>query len=162
MSKKIRVGALISGGGSNLQAIIDACEANKIDGEMVFVGSDNPAARGLERAGKHGIPTFVVNYESTIQGYKKDPGTVTLPDDFDYEEICSKQSIFDPDVDEEKVRRLDIGIFVEHVDHIHLHQPDRKHQHDADAQRGDDGYRLVVGPVQIGETVTASHAFRRR
>lgn len=104
MSKKIRVGALISGGGSNLQAIIDACEANKIDGEMVFVGSDNPAARGLERAGKHGIPTFVVNYESTIQGYKKDPGTVKLPDDFDYEEICSKQSIFDTNVDEENVK----------------------------------------------------------
>ena len=60
MSKKIRIGALISGGGSNLQAIIDACEANKIDGEMVFVGSDNPAARGLERAGKHGIPTFLL------------------------------------------------------------------------------------------------------
>ncbi len=37
MGKKIRIGALISGGGTNLQAIIDSCESGTIDGEMVFV-----------------------------------------------------------------------------------------------------------------------------
>jgi hypothetical protein len=51
--KKIRIGALISGGGTNLQAIIDACENGSIDGEMVFVGSDQPGAKGLERAKTH-------------------------------------------------------------------------------------------------------------
>ncbi|MFH1673561.1 MAG: phosphoribosylglycinamide formyltransferase, partial [Pseudomonadota bacterium] len=39
---KIRIGALVSGGGTNLQAIIDACEAGRINGQVVFVGSDNP------------------------------------------------------------------------------------------------------------------------
>ena len=38
MKSKIRIGALISGGGTNLQAIIDACEAGRIPGKMVFVG----------------------------------------------------------------------------------------------------------------------------
>ncbi|MBE9521012.1 MAG: phosphoribosylglycinamide formyltransferase, partial [Proteobacteria bacterium] len=47
MKKIIRIGALISRGGTNLQAIIDACESGRIDGKMVFVGSDNPEARGL-------------------------------------------------------------------------------------------------------------------
>jgi len=50
LGKKIRVGALISGGGTNLQAIIDASRRGAIDAELVFVGSDNPGAYGLERA----------------------------------------------------------------------------------------------------------------
>ena len=56
MKKKIRVGALISGGGTNLQAIIDASRRGAIDADLVFVGSDNPGAYGLERAKQHGIP----------------------------------------------------------------------------------------------------------
>ncbi len=52
MARKIRIGALISGGGSNLQAIIDACEDGKIEGQMAFVGSDAPEALGLQRARK--------------------------------------------------------------------------------------------------------------
>jgi len=34
MGKKIRIGALISGSGTNLQAIIDSCESGMIDGKM--------------------------------------------------------------------------------------------------------------------------------
>jgi len=44
--KKIRVGALVSGGGTNLQAIIDASRKGAIDADLVFVGSDNPGAYG--------------------------------------------------------------------------------------------------------------------
>jgi folate-dependent phosphoribosylglycinamide formyltransferase PurN len=55
MVEKIRIGALISGGGTNLQAIIDACEEGRIDGEMTFVGSDQSGVKGLARASKHGI-----------------------------------------------------------------------------------------------------------
>ena len=50
MNKKVRIGALISGSGTNLQAIIDGCERGTISGQVVFVGSDNPDAAGLERA----------------------------------------------------------------------------------------------------------------
>lgn len=104
MKKIIRIGALISGGGTNLQAIIDACESGRIDGKMVFVGSDNPEARGLERGIKHKIPTFVVNYKTIIQGYKKEPEQVVVPDDFDLDDILAKQSIFPDNTSIEKVR----------------------------------------------------------
>lgn len=72
MNKKLRIGVLVSGSGSNLQAIIDACEAGRIDGEIVFVGSDVPDVKGLARAEKHNIPPFVVNYREIgrdITGY---------------------------------------------------------------------------------------------
>lgn len=53
--RKIRLGVLISGSGTNLQAIIDACEAGEIDAEVAVVISDKEAAYGLERARKAGI-----------------------------------------------------------------------------------------------------------
>jgi phosphoribosylglycinamide formyltransferase-1 len=104
MVKEIRIGALISGGGTNLQAIIDSCESGKIDGKMVFVGSDNPDAGGLERAIQHNIPTFVVDYSSIIRTCKKDPQKASLPDDFKTEKILSKQSLFSVDTDIETIR----------------------------------------------------------
>lgn len=63
MKKKIRIGVLVSGSGSNLQAIMDACRDGKINGEVVVVGSDNPDAYGLIRAEKAKIPTFAVDYK---------------------------------------------------------------------------------------------------
>ena len=40
MPKHIRIAAMASGGGTNLESIMDACEAGKICGEMVVVFSD--------------------------------------------------------------------------------------------------------------------------
>ncbi len=102
MEKKIRIGALISGGGSNLQAIIDGCESGGISGDVVFTGSDVPGVKGLERAEKHGIPTFVVNYGAIIKGEEK----FDLPEDFSLEEILGKQSLFQADAPAEKVKRF--------------------------------------------------------
>jgi len=51
----IRLGVLISGGGSNLQAILDAIDAGKLDAAVTVVISNNPDAYGLERARKAGI-----------------------------------------------------------------------------------------------------------
>ncbi len=104
MKKKIRIGALISGGGSNLQAIIDSCEKGKISGELVFVGSDNLRADGLKRAAKHQIPSFVVEYVSIIQQFKKDPAKRRLPSDFDLDDILAKQSLFRAQDDTEKAK----------------------------------------------------------
>ena len=94
MDKKIRIGALISGGGSNLQAIVDACQSSKIDGQVVFVGSDDPDAGGLTKARKNKIPTFVVDYKSIIRNFKKDGGGTLLPNDFDFDELFTKQTFF--------------------------------------------------------------------
>jgi phosphoribosylglycinamide formyltransferase-1 len=90
MAHKIRVGALISGGGSNLQAIIDACESNRIDARVVFVGSDNPEAYGLKRAQKQGVPTFVVDYQTIIKQTRGGPLKDLLPEDFDLEGVLGE------------------------------------------------------------------------
>lgn len=102
MARKIKIGALISGGGTNLQAIIDACESGAIDGEMVFVGTDNPEARGLGRAESHGISTFVVDYRQIIKSYKADPAAAALPDDYNEADLMAKQSLLTDSADREK------------------------------------------------------------
>ena len=53
-SEPLRIGVLASGRGSNLQAIIDAIEAGKLDCRLAVVVSDRGDARALERARKHG------------------------------------------------------------------------------------------------------------
>lgn len=50
---------LISGGGSNLRALLEACENPMFPARVLAVGSDN-SAEGLEHAELFGIPTFVV------------------------------------------------------------------------------------------------------
>jgi phosphoribosylglycinamide formyltransferase-1 len=104
MGRTIRIGALISGTGTNLQAIIDSCESGQINGKIVFVGSDTPNARGLEKGMRLGIPTFVVDYGSIIRNFKKDPATVALPDDFDLNDLISKQNFFGTHSETETVK----------------------------------------------------------
>jgi phosphoribosylglycinamide formyltransferase-1 len=60
---KLRVGVLASGGGTNLQAIIDASKNNQIDAEVVLVISDKRDAFALERAGKSGIKAVFLDPE---------------------------------------------------------------------------------------------------
>ncbi|MCK5835794.1 MAG: phosphoribosylglycinamide formyltransferase [Desulfobacula sp.] len=93
MAETINVGALISGGGSNLQAIIDACKAGSIDARILFTGSDTPGVKGLERAQKEGIDTFVVNYSQIIRSCKKGISRSDLPPDFDMDDILKKQQL---------------------------------------------------------------------
>ena len=93
MGEKIRIGALISGGGTNLQAIIDACEDGRIDGKMAFVGSDQAAVKGLERAKNHNIASFVVEYGPYIHAFRQDQAQFVLPDDFDLADILAKQHL---------------------------------------------------------------------
>jgi phosphoribosylglycinamide formyltransferase 1 len=52
---RILLGVLISGSGTNLQAIIDACESQRLNAEIAVVISDHDGARGLVRAKEHGI-----------------------------------------------------------------------------------------------------------
>lgn len=59
---KIRVAVLCSGGGTNLQAILDSAAAGRIPaGEIALVVSDNASAYALERAKKAGIETVVAD-----------------------------------------------------------------------------------------------------
>jgi len=56
----VNLGVLVSGSGSNLQAIIDNIEAGRVDAKIKIVISNVPDVYALERAKKHGIPSRVV------------------------------------------------------------------------------------------------------
>ena len=72
----VRIAVLVSGGGTNLQALIDASLENKIDGEIVFVASNRMKAYGLERARNAGIDAECIKDEalliSKLEEYKVD------------------------------------------------------------------------------------------
>jgi phosphoribosylglycinamide formyltransferase-1 len=57
----MRFGVLISGNGSNLQAILDACASGAIAGEVSVVISNRGDAFGLERARRTGVPALHVD-----------------------------------------------------------------------------------------------------
>jgi phosphoribosylglycinamide formyltransferase-1 len=73
---KLRIGILISGTGTNMNAIIKACEEKKIDGEVVCVGSDNREAKGLGTARIKGIPIFTVDYKAQIKKFDENPDSI--------------------------------------------------------------------------------------
>ena len=59
---KTKIAVFVSGGGTNLQALIDAANAGKLpSGEIVLVVASSPKAFALERAAKAGIPSAVVS-----------------------------------------------------------------------------------------------------
>lgn len=61
----LKIGVLVSGGGTNLQAIIDAIESKKIrNAEIVTVVASKPGVYALERAKKHNIPSIVISRKS--------------------------------------------------------------------------------------------------
>jgi len=61
MRKKLRVGVLASGGGTDFQSIVDASEKKMINAEVVVLICDKSDAFCLKRAGKHNIDSFFVN-----------------------------------------------------------------------------------------------------
>ncbi|MBN8881525.1 formyltetrahydrofolate-dependent phosphoribosylglycinamide formyltransferase [Salana multivorans] len=69
--QRCRVVVLISGGGSNLAALLAACDDPGYGVEVVAVGADRPSAAGLDLAGERGIPTFVerVGDHATREGW---------------------------------------------------------------------------------------------
>ena len=75
MSEKIRIAVLVSGGGTNLQALIDAQQAGEIpDGEIVLVISNKTGAYALERAANAGIPAVTVTKKAnggTQEGFEQ-------------------------------------------------------------------------------------------
>lgn len=59
MTGRRRLVVLVSGNGSNLQAVIDACADGRLQADVVGVVSNNPDAYALQRAADAGIPTVV-------------------------------------------------------------------------------------------------------
>ena len=59
-----RAAVLISGGGSNFQALIDAAASGRIDVEIALLICNEPGAFGLERARRAGIPSVVLDHRA--------------------------------------------------------------------------------------------------
>lgn len=90
MSERPNIVVLISGSGSNLQAIIDAVADGRIQANISLVISNRKAAYGLVRAAEHGIPT----YYHPLKPYK-DAGKSRA----EYEaDLAAKITAFEPDL----------------------------------------------------------------
>lgn len=62
-----RLGVLISGRGSNLQAIVDAIAAKRLNAELAVVISNRPGVTGLERAKAAGVEALVVDHTDKVR-----------------------------------------------------------------------------------------------
>ena len=63
MKEKLKIGVLVSGGGSNLQSIIDNIDAGRLAAAIQIVISNNPEAYAIKRCELHNIPVSVVRHE---------------------------------------------------------------------------------------------------
>lgn len=77
-----RLVVLISGSGSNLQAIIDACKSGYIQGEIAAVVSNKADAYGLTRAQEAGIATSVLDHKQYASREEYDVALGQLIDSF--------------------------------------------------------------------------------
>ncbi len=59
---KLKIGVLVSGSGTNLQAILDAIQAGTLEADVRIVISNRPGAQALERARDAGVPTSVISH----------------------------------------------------------------------------------------------------
>jgi phosphoribosylglycinamide formyltransferase-1 len=71
------LGVLLSGGGSNLQALIDRIEQGALQASIRLVVSDNPEAFGLKRAERHGIPARVLEPRGYASRQAHDGAVIT-------------------------------------------------------------------------------------
>lgn len=62
MPDPLRLGVLLSGSGSNLQALIDAIEAGRLQARVAVVISNVADAKGLDRARRHGLTAVVIEH----------------------------------------------------------------------------------------------------
>ena len=79
---KPRLCVLISGNGSNLQAMIDSIEAGQLQAEIVAVISNRPGVFGLERAVKAGIPAHCLDHKDFSDRNESDAKLQSLIDSF--------------------------------------------------------------------------------
>lgn len=62
--KKVRTAILISGRGSNMQALVDAARADDYPAEIVLIASNRPDAPGLEWAAARGLATLAIDHKN--------------------------------------------------------------------------------------------------
>jgi phosphoribosylglycinamide formyltransferase-1 len=65
-----RIGVLVSGGGSNLQSLIEATQRNELRAKIAVVISNKPGVYALERAARHKIPAVLVDHRLYQSNYE--------------------------------------------------------------------------------------------
>lgn len=88
MEKLLNIGVLVSGGGSNLQSIIDACASGRIKGRVACVISNKADAFGLERARRAGIPALHLDHRAYTGREAYDEALVATLREFDVELVA--------------------------------------------------------------------------
>ena len=84
----LKLAVFISGGGTNLQALIDACRSKSIDAEIKAVISNNSKAYSLQRAKNAGIETFHISKVKYPDGDKLAGVTLEVMEQFDIDLIA--------------------------------------------------------------------------
>ncbi|MFC3032302.1 phosphoribosylglycinamide formyltransferase [Pseudoalteromonas fenneropenaei] len=155
----IRIVVLISGSGSNLQAIIDACQAQQINGHIAAVISNKADAYGLTRASNAGIETKVLSHKEFANRDDYDTALAQLIDSFspDLVVLAGFMRILTPDlVQKFKGKMLNI-----HPSLLPKYQGLNTHQRAIDAKDAEHGAsvhfvteELDGGPVIVQARVT--------
>lgn len=98
MTDKFKIACLVSGSGTNLQAIIDNIESGKLDARIVAVISNVPGAGALARAQKHSLPWFVANNKDfpTRQLFDRELATIIDRQEAKLICLCGFMRIFSP------------------------------------------------------------------
>lgn len=84
----LRIGVLASGRGTNLQAIIDAIQAGRLDARLVVVISDKPDAPALGRAQRHGAKALFIDPHDVHEREAFDRALVTALTEHQVELVC--------------------------------------------------------------------------
>lgn len=87
-SKKAKVAVLISGTGSNLQALIDSTRDPKSSSHIVVVISNKAGVAGLDKAEKAGIPTRVINHKLYKNRVEFDNAVDLVLEEFSVDVVC--------------------------------------------------------------------------
>jgi phosphoribosylglycinamide formyltransferase 1 len=128
-SKRLRLAVLVSGSGTNLQALLNRAEAGELAAEVVVVASDRADAHGLVRAQSAGIPAHVVDYRAFLRAEPEVPSLterVLRECSVDIAELERRQKILrhaDPRSRRERLARL---VLAEHalIQVLDGYQPD--------------------------------------
>ncbi len=91
-TQKPRIAVLVSGSGTNLQALLDRAANGSLMAEVVVVASDRADAYGLVRAQRAGVPTHVIDYGTYLRQRIEEPLAIELP--VHLEELAHRQKIF--------------------------------------------------------------------
>ena len=101
MLKTVRIAALVSGGGTNLQALIDAQESGLLGcGKISLVVASKPGVYALERAANHGIPSKVLSRKeyADIASYSKALADLLVEEKIDLVVLAGFLTIIDEQV----------------------------------------------------------------